>query len=142
MSNPRGLAYEGIAGVYATYDIDNSTIVYSATAANGSVSVGLAVKLSAAHQVALATDGSEVEGKLIKVEADNRATVQVGGYMTLPGGVGASLTVGKAIVGAVNGSAAGGYIREVATATAAELGLCRGRIIDAGTTTAVVVALD
>jgi hypothetical protein len=97
--------------------------------------------LSAAATVELVGDGEPVEGKLIEVTSDNFCVVQVGGYMTLPGGSSASLTLGKKIVGDLGASSAEGYIREVNTATAAELGLCRGRIIDAGTTTAVVVAL-
>jgi len=59
----------------------------------------------------------------------------------LPGGDSASLTLNKKIVGAASSAPANGYIREVATATAAELGLARGFIVDAGTTTAVVVWL-
>ena len=142
MTNPRKTTeYEGIGGVYATYPIDDSTITYSATAAGGSAAVGKAVTVNSSEVIALAADGEGIEGKLISVEKDGMATVQVGGYMTLPGGVGATLTNMKAIVGAVDGSANKGFIREVATATAAELGVQRGRIIDPSTTTAVVVCL-
>jgi hypothetical protein len=118
-----------------------TAITYSATASGGCASVGLAVTLSAANTVALVADGGAVLGKLLLVESDGVCTVQVKGSMTLPGGTGASLTLGKKIVGAVNGSGADGYIREVATATAAELGVCKGEILDAGTTTAVEVLL-
>jgi hypothetical protein len=142
MSDPRAtVAFDGIDAEFATFIYDNSTITYDATQVGGSSAVGKAVKLSAAATIALTTDGSQVLGKLIKVESDGMCTVQFEGGMTLPGGNGASLTVGKKIVGAVNAQAAGGYIREVATATAAELGLERGMIVDAGTTTAVVVLL-
>lgn len=142
MTDPRAVvAYDGLHAQYATYKIDASTITYLATAVGGSASVGLAVKMTTDDTVALATDGSDVEGKLIKVEPDGFCTVQTDGYMDLPGGNSASLTLGKKIVGAVNGSGAGGYIREVATATAAELGLCRGAIINNDTTTAVVVRM-
>jgi hypothetical protein len=142
MANPRATpAYDDIDATYVTFIADNSTITYSATAVGGSAAVGKAVKLSAARTVALTTDGSHVKGKLIKVEADLRCTVQTEGYMTLPGGNGASLTLGKKIVGAVDGSSAGGFIREVATGTAAELGVAKGEIIDASTTTAVIVEL-
>ena len=141
MTNPRVVTFtDGMFSDDATFSIDNSTITYSATATGGSAQVGLAVHLSAAKTVQLAADGEEVTGKLIKVSADNVATVQVKGVMTLPAGTGASLTLGKKIVGAVL-VAAEGYIREVATGTAAELGVCRGFIVDAGTTTAVVVWL-
>jgi hypothetical protein len=141
MADPRNAVdFVGIGYEAQTFLIDNSTITYSATATNGSASVGLAVALSAAETVELVGDGEEVIGKLIKVESDNKAVVQTAGYMTLPGGTGASLTVGKKIVGDLLVSAEG-YIREVATGTAAELGVARGFIVDAGTTTAVVVKL-
>lgn len=142
MADPRNaVSFDGINATHETFLIDNSTITYSATVTNGSSKVGLAVALSAAGTIETAGNGEEVLGKLIKVEADNKAVVQTGGYMTLPGGNGASLTLGKKIVGALNASSAEGYIREVATGTAAELGVARGMIIDAGTTTAVVVRL-
>lgn len=141
MSDPRlDVHYGEIAPLFLTFKIDNSTITYSATATNGSSQVGLAVALSAAETVELAGDGEEIVGKLISVEADNYCTVQVKGTMTLPGGTSASLTVGKKIVGDLL-VAAEGYIREVATGTAAELGVARGMILDAGDTTAVVVLL-
>lgn len=141
MADPRAdVRFEEIGAVFATFKIDNSTITYSATATNGSSQVGLAVGLSAAETVELVGDGEEVVGKLISVDADNYATVQIAGVMTLPGGTSASLTLGKKIVGDLL-VAAKGYIREVATGTAAELGVARGMILDAGTTTAVVVYL-
>jgi hypothetical protein len=142
MSNPRdAVEFEGQGSLPLTFIIDNSTITYSATAEGGSSQVGLAVKLTSANTLALTTDGSAVIGKLLSVSKDLKARVQVNGTMKLAGGNGASLTVGKKIVGALNASSAGGYIREVATGTAAELGLARGFIIDAGTTTAVEVCL-
>ncbi len=142
MADPRNtVSFEGIGELRATFLIDDSTITYSATETNGSSKVGLAVALSASKTIETAGDGEEVLGKLLSVESDGKAVVQVAGFMSLPGGNGAALTPGKAIVGALNASSAEGYIREVATATAAELGRCNGMIIDAGTTTAVVVRL-
>lgn len=141
MSRKDVISNIGVAADYATFKIDDSTITYSASEENGSAGVGLAVTLSAAETVALAADGEAVIGKLIKVEPDDKATVQVGGFMTLPGGDSASLTLGKKIVGAVDGSANEGYIREVDTDTAAELGVANGKIVNAATTTAVVVKL-
>lgn len=142
MADPRkAVKFEGIDPKYATFAIDNSTITYSATADDGSAQVGLAVALSAANTVKLTEDAEAVIGKLIKVEADGYATVQIAGYMTLPGGDSASLTRGKKIVGDLGAASAKGYIREVATAQAAELGVARGFIQDAGTTTAVLVYL-
>jgi hypothetical protein len=129
-----------VQGSFATYLIDNSTITYDATKTGGSAQVGLAVTLSAARTVALTADGDAVVGKLVKVEADNKATVQDGGYMTLPSGASASLTRGLKIVGDLD-TAAKGYIREVASGTAAEINKGRGFIVDAADTAAVVVRL-
>jgi len=141
MADPRlAVEYGGIGGKYVTFKIDNSTIVYAATSNGGSASVGLAVGMSAADTVQLVSDAEEVVGKLISVESDNTCTVQVRGGMELPGGTGASLTLGKKIVGDLLVSAKG-YVREVNTAVPAELGVARGMILDAGTTTAVWVYL-
>lgn len=144
MADPRAVALrEGNAGCYETYETDHAagtpTIVFDATKAGGSSQVGLAVTIGAGGIISLTLDGSHVLGKLIKVETDGFANVQIGGYATLPGGASASLTVGKRIVGALGASSAKGYIREVATATAAELGVQNGFIEDATTTTAVLV---
>lgn len=142
MANPRDtVEYDGLFAEYATYKIDNSTITYSATAVNGSAQVGLAVTFSADNTVQLVGDGEFVLGKLISVDSQLKAVVQVGGFMELPGGAGATLTRGKAIVGDLGASSAEGYIREVATATAAELGVCRGFIQAPGTASATVVKL-
>lgn len=141
MADPRlVVANEGVNPIYRTYLIDASTILFSATTAGGSVSVGLAVTFSAANTVALAADGNAVVGKLIQVEANSICRVQIGGCMMLPAGTAASLTRGKKIVGAAL-SAAPGYIREVATGTAAELGVARGFISNAAVTTAVELEL-
>lgn len=140
MADPRAAAKKvGIGYKAETYAHDN-TIVYSATVANGSASVGLAVSLESDEVVTLAGDGENVLGKLIKVESDGFCVVQTEGYMTLPAGTSASLSAGKKIVGDLLVSEEG-YIREVATGTAAELGVARGFIVDASTTTAVVVKL-
>lgn len=142
MSDPRlDTKYAGIGDVRFTHQIDDSTITYDANEANGSAQVGLAVTLSADGTVALTADGEAVEGKLIQVESDGFATVQVGGVMTLPGGDSATLTRTNKIVGDLGAASAKGYIRAVDTATAAELGVARGRIVENGTTTAVVVCL-
>lgn len=141
MSDPRAnVNLVGIGYRATTFKIDDSTITYSAASDNGSAQVGLAVTLSAAATVALVADGEAVVGKLISVTKDNFAVVQTHGICTLPGGTSAGLTLGEKIVGDLL-VAAKGYVREVATATAAELGHARGQILDAGTTTAVVVDL-
>ncbi len=142
MSDPRLITMlPGVQENFATFEYDGS-ITYNVTLAGGSAQVGLAVGLTGNATVGLCLDGTQVEGLLVKVTDDGFCTVQNLGFCTLPGGTGASLTVGKRIVGAVNASSAGGYIREVNTGTAAELGLCAHTIVDASTTTAVVVELD
>jgi hypothetical protein len=126
-----------------TFKIDNSTITYDATAANGAATtmIGKAVTMSADDTVALAADADVVIGKLISVEADLKCSVRVHGYVTLPGGNGATLTRGLAIVGALNASSEKGYVRIAASGTAAEILKARGRIINNGTTTAVGILL-
>ena len=144
MADPRlAVSFAEIDAVYASFKADGATIVYDATKEGGANSdtIGHAVNLSAADTVQLAADGEAVLGKLIQVEADGICTVQIRGAMALPGGNGASLTLGKKIVGALDASAKKGHIREVATATAAELGVAQGWILDAGTTTAVELFL-
>lgn len=141
MSDPRAdVDLVGIGYRAETFKIDNSTITYSATEDNGSAQVGLAVTLSAAETVALAADAEAIIGKLIEVTKDNMAVVQTKGYCTLPGGTSATLTLGSAIVGDLL-VAAKGYIRSSDGSTAAEIIAQRGKIINAGTTTAVVVDL-
>lgn len=141
MSDPRAdVDFVGIGYRAETFAIDDSTIIYSATADNGSPVVGRAVTLSAAKTVALAADAEPIKGKLIQVHSDNFATVQTKGYCELPGGTSATLTLGSAIVGDLLVSAKG-YIRSSDGATAAEIIAQKGEIIDAGTTTAVVVDL-
>lgn len=142
MADPRKVInWQGVVGPDVTVWIDNSTIVYSATASGGSVAVGKAVKLTDDSTVALSTDGSMVLGELRDVKPDGSATVRIKGAVRLPGGNSATLTIGAAIVGAVNAQAAGGYIRAAASGTAAELILCRGMIVTNNDTAAVDVVL-
>lgn len=142
MPDPRNvLDFENIGGVYATYKIDGVTIIYDATKPGGSAQIGLAVTLSADDTVALTADADAVEGKLILVESDGKANVQVGGYTTFPGGLSATLTRGTTIVGALGAASARGYIRSAASTVAAELIKARGRIVRSGTPTATVVDL-
>lgn len=113
----------------------DSSIAYLATEVNGSVSVGKAVKMVAANQVGLATDGTDVLGELIKVEADGFCRVQNVGGVKLPS-VG-TITFGTKIVGAT-----GGKIRSVVAATLADVAAGRGRVLDASDVDAVVVMLS
>ncbi len=125
------LAFDGQHAQFMTFLGDNSTIVYSATVANGSSQVGLAATFTSAGDgtVKLTEDGEFVLGRICQVTADNYVTVQIAGVMRLKPGASASITEGKAIVGDLD-TAAKGYIREVATGTAAELGVARGFIIE------------
>ncbi len=144
LTDPRNKVNNAESGARRkTYKIDNSTITYDSTKANGAATtmIGKAVTLSTDDTVALCADGEPVLGKLILVESDNKCSVQVAGVMTLPGGASAALTLGKKIVGALGAASAKGYIREVATATAAELGLARGWIENNDDTAAVIVDL-
>lgn len=131
----------GAGELNETYAIDGSTIVYDSTAPNGSADVGKAVTLTGNDIVGLATDGSAIVGKLIIVESDGFCSVQVRGNLTLPGGDGATLTRGLAIVGDLGPSSAKGYIRAANSAVAAELAVARGQITNIADTTEVVVRL-
>lgn len=137
MADPReAVSHVGIGYFAQTYPHDD-TIVYSATTAGGSAQVGLAVTLESDNTVSLVGSGEQVEGKLIKVEPGGLCVVQTGGIVTLPGGTSATLTAGLKIVGDLL-VAAEGYIQAVST----EDTVSRGTIIDASTTTAVVVRLE
>lgn len=144
MADPRlTVGWDEAGALNLSFIIDDSTITYSATVSGGSSQVGLAVRLNAdAGVIELVGDAEHVLGKLIKVEQDGLANVQVKGHMTLPAGDGVgSLTLGKKIIGDLGAAGAEGYIREVATGTAAELGLARGFTMDDSTLTAVQVFL-
>jgi len=138
MADPRlDVSVDGVDIETMPAKIDGVTITYSATAVGGSAGVGLAVNMSASKTIQLAGDGEPVIGKLLKVESDGIATVQIGGGMTLPGGTGATLTPGSKIMGDLL-VAAKGYIQTI-TADAAGAVAGRGMIYDATTTTAVEV---
>jgi hypothetical protein len=142
MPDPRSvLDFTHIDPQTVTFNIDNATITYDATQPNGSTAVGYAVMLSAGSTVALTNDGARVLGKLMLVEWDGRCTVQTGGFMKLAGGNAATLTVGEKVVGALGTGSVRGFIRAVATGTAAELGHAHGTIIDATDATNVVVRI-
>lgn len=145
LTDPRNIVgfEETAAPADLTFKIDNSTITYDATKARGADATMLdkAVTLSADDTVALAADGNAVIGKLLHVTADNKCSVRVHGFVSLPGGASATLTRGAAIVGALGAASAKGYVRIAASATAAELVLARGLIIDNADTTAVGILL-
>lgn len=138
MADPRNVANRvGVGYEALTYGHDN-TIVYDVTKVNGSAQVGLAASLESANVATLAGDGENILGKILKVEPGGAVVIQTGGFMTLPGGDGATLTVGTKIVGDLGVAAAEGYIRSVNT----EHGVSRGRIEDATDATAVLVCLE
>jgi hypothetical protein len=142
MPDPRNvISVESIDANYVTLLTDNATIVYDATQIDGAAvtTIGFAVSLSAASTVQLTADAQGVIGRLNLVESDNKATVQFEGFMRLPGGLAATLTLASSIVGATGAAAARGYIRSAAGAVAAELILMRGRIIDNSDTTNVQI---
>lgn len=142
MANPRAAVdfTDVNPGNVWTYAIDGSTVTFDATKANGSAQAGLAVTLSAANTVGLVGDGEFVLGKLLRVEADGFAAVQVKGFCTLPGGTSATLTLGARIVGDLLSSAEG-YIQAAASGTAAHHVVSRGFIQDATDTGDVLVFL-
>lgn len=144
MANPRNtVSFEDIGVRQQTFKTDNSTILYDRTKQFGSDQAGkkLAVTMSADGTVALAADGDAIIGRLEKVEADNKATVAVDGCLGFKKGNGASVTRGKKIVGALDGSSNRGFVREVNTGTAAELGKARGAILDNSDDNNIVVQL-
>jgi hypothetical protein len=128
-----------------TYKVDGVTLFYDRTQPNGigkAAGTGTAVMLSNDDTVALTNDGAGVEGKVLKIESDGVATVQRWGMAALPkgdSGVGTA-TRGRKIVGATSAGARG-YVRDVNTATAAELGLMRGQIINVADAANIVVDL-
>lgn len=140
MANPRDdVDFEGIGVRNVTHKHDNS-IVYDEKQPGGSVAVGKAVKATGQRTVGLTTDGSDVVGKIIKVEDDGFATIQEEGGTTLPGGTGATLTPGSKIVGALNGGNPG-FVRSVNSAVAAELAVAKHEIKDSTTPAATKVML-
>lgn len=140
MANPRKtLDYSDIDNKQATYSHDSS-IVYNQALANGSAQVGLAVRLTNDRTVGLTVDASHVHGKLINVDGDGYCVVQVRGYAELPGGAGATFTLGAGVVGDLD-AAAQGYVRGVAVATLAEVAVQRGRVIDDTTLASILIDL-
>jgi hypothetical protein len=142
MADPREVVSHVGIGFFAETFLHDDTIVYSTDEEGGSEQVGLAVTIESSNTVSLVGDGENVAGKLIKVEPGGVCVVQTGGTVELPGGDGATLTPGTQIVGDLGAASAEGYIRSAASATAAELIVARGQIIDATTATAVVVRLE
>lgn len=141
MPNPRNtVAFQGINYNAQTF-LTDSSISFDRNQPGGSAQVGKAVKMTGAKTVGLTTDGSGVVGVILSVESDDKATIHTGQYVEFPAGEGATLTLGSKIVGDLGPDNAQGYIRVVATATAAELGVAKGEIIDAADPTKTMVKM-
>lgn len=140
MTNYRDdISYEG-SSYFVPMESDGVTILYDATKQGNSAAYGLACTISANGTVALAGDGDPVFGKVGLVEADGKVAVEKG-IVTLPGGASATLTAGKPIIGDLGASSAKGYIQNAVTTATTDVAVGRGEILDASTTTAVVVSL-
>lgn len=140
--DPRNvISLESIDANYVTLIPDGTTIVFDITQLDGAAvaTIGQAVSLSGNSTVQLASDAQGVIGRLVSVEADLKCTVQFEGFMRLPGGSSATLTLGSRIVGALGAASAKGFIRSASGSAAAEIILMAGRIIDATDTTNVQV---
>ena len=142
MADPRAVINWNSVGQgdYVTLKIDNSTITYSSTVAYGSSVVGRAVTMSTDDTVALAADGEAILGRLEKVTSDNFCVVKWKGAVKLPGGTGATLTLGAKIVGDLL-VADKGYVQAAAAGTAAHHVVSRGFIVNNDDTDNVVILL-
>lgn len=144
MADPRlAVSITGLHAQFLSAKYDDDTIEYSVTADGGSSQCNLGVTLKAdAGVIMLVGDGEFVLGKLEAVESDGICLVQYHGFMTLPAGYGVSaVALGKHIVGDLGPAAAEGYIREVNTGEAAELGVDRGFVWDDSVLAAVELYL-
>ena len=138
MPDPRAaVEFDNIDSMVVTFEHDAS-IVFDRTEDGNSAEIGLAVSMSADNEVTLVGDDEIVIGKLLRVGSDGFCSVQIGGGMTLPGGVSATLTVGTRIAGDLGAASAEGFIQ---TESDAAPPVGRGTIIDSSTATAVVVIL-
>ncbi|HEX8708032.1 MAG TPA: hypothetical protein VF723_07315 [Pyrinomonadaceae bacterium] len=145
MNGRNQIDYTDIGYRADTFKIDGVTLTYDRTKPNGigkAAGTGNAVMLSDNDTVALTSDGAAVKGKVLKIEQDGFATVQVHEYITLPKGDSGtnSTTRGRKIVGAAR-TGARGYIRDVDTAVAAELGVAKGSVVNTADPDNVVVEL-
>lgn len=121
------------------FDVDGVTVTYDDTVARGASQAGWgAVGFSADHTVELRADAEKVEGMLLLIEPDNRATVRTVGSFKFKAGTGATFTIGRGVVGALR-SAAPGYVRGVAVGTQDEEDIEFGRVVDDSDADAIVV---
>lgn len=119
------VTFDEIGGLEVTY---KTTLTFDRTARNGHAQAGKApVKVSADSTVAIAADGEEVHGQLLRVEPDGKAVVKVRGYATFPSS--GAIAAGNDVLGAASNKIKAGA------------GAGRGVVIDASDTSAVVVFL-
>jgi len=145
MANPRKvIVHDDIGFRGLTFLIDGSTIVWSATAKNGSASAGLAVALVAGTTmtVELVTTNQSVLGRLDNVAQDGSCTVQIEGQCYLPQATGGDVVRGGKCVGGLGPSSARGYIKEPDTTSAASALPARHLVLDDTTATAISVFLS
>lgn len=139
-----GTEWEGIGVIRATYPVaSNVRIPYDRTVDGNSSAKGLCVHVSANGVVDTVAAGERIHGVIERVEEDpsgtNVATVAIRGIVTVKAGDN-GLTVGKSIMGDTLSSAEG-YATDVDPTTLSEVAQQRGTVIDATTSTAVLVLL-
>lgn len=143
-----GISYEELGeSPRVTGKPDGTTILYDPDQPNGSAQAGLAVTFAtAADTYKLTVDGSYVVGRLESVGPGPAGsiicTIKRLGEVPLPSGTGGTPAKGSAVVGALNGSGAGGYVRAAVAATLADVAAQRGRVYNNTAPTALVVFLN
>jgi hypothetical protein len=120
------IEYLGIRRDGITLKIDNVNLTFDASQADGipAAITGRALTFSADDTVTLAIDADAIIGRLEQVNADLTCTMQFKGFCNLPVGTGATVTRGLGVVGTRGTTPTTGpmgYVRQVASAVAAEL---------------------
>jgi hypothetical protein len=146
MANPRAaVGHLDVRTVRKSFKYDN-TIVYDKTKPGNSAQAGRAVTLTGVttDTISLVGDGERITGRLEIVEADGFCTVTTHGHVELPGGASATLTQGAAVMGDLGGvgGTEEGFVQWVNPATAAQVAVGRGEIINPSNAAKVVVRLD
>jgi hypothetical protein len=145
MANPRLITgpRDGIGYRAETFKADGSTIVFDATAANGSAVAGRAVSHVVGTQdaVELSAAGQAILGRLDHVEGDGSVVVQTEGECKLPQGDAVDVVRGDRIVGALGPASARGYIGPAAGTSGTTALAGRHRVEDDAVSTAISVYL-
>lgn len=136
MANPRAvLDFTDIGTDYVTLKYDAS-IVFDPTLPGHCAAIGRLVTLTGDQTVGLAADAQKIFGQLTNVDKDGMCTVCFEGFIIVPGGTAATLTIGAPAVGALGAAGAKGYVR---AGIAAEPTI--GFIVSAADPTKVVIYL-